>query len=54
MPGDANGDGKVNAADLWIVTAALGTSCFADLNWDGLVDMWDLALVGISLGGRVP
>lgn len=53
-PGDAHGDDAVNVADLRIVAAALGTSHRADLNWDGVVDIWDIALVGINLGRIVP
>ena len=54
IPGDANGDGVVDVADLRGVAAALGTSNAADLNGDGLVDIWDLALVGISFGRGDP
>ena len=50
-PGDANGDGVVNVADLRTVAAALGTSdSTADLNGDGLVDIRDLVLVGMNFG----
>ena len=50
-PGDANGDGVVNVADLRIVAAALGTTHpRADLNNDGIVDIRDLAIVAINLG----
>ena len=50
-PGDANGDGMVNVADLRIVAAALGTSdSIADLNRDGLVDIRDLVLVAVNFG----
>ena len=54
LPGDLNGDGQVNAADLEIVAAALGTypqsDSRADVNGDGVVDILDLAMVVINLG----
>src|SRR5205814_4850856 len=52
LPGDVNGDGYVNDADIAIVQAALGTKLgdpgynpAADLNGDGVVDALDLAMV---------
>ena len=58
LPWDLNQDGVVNAADLRIVAAALGTSPpsdpRADVNNDGVVDIRDLALAAINLGRRGP
>lgn len=46
IPGDINGDGVVNAADLSVMLAAWGSSlAIADLNGDGLVDGNDLGLL---------
>ena len=54
---DLNGDGKVDGADLLIVTAALGTSPpsdgRADVNRDGRVDVRDLAEIGAHFGTLV-
>ena len=45
-PGDLNGDGVVNAADIEAVKQQLSTSdSRADLNGDGTVDISDLAIV---------
>ena len=45
-PGDVNGDGTVNGADLGMLLSAWGTSNpAADLNGDGVVDGADLGLV---------
>ena len=57
MPGDVSGDGKVDTEDLRIVTANLGrivpsANPRADLNLDGLVDIFDLLLVAINFGPR--
>ena len=51
-PGDANGDGVVNTADLIFVRDNWGVlgDASADLNGDGIVDIWDLTLVGRNLG----
>jgi hypothetical protein len=53
MPGDRNGDGKVDCADLAIVKAAFGKSIGqagydprADVNGDGAINIIDLATVG--------
>ncbi|MCC6683054.1 MAG: hypothetical protein IT445_19320 [Phycisphaeraceae bacterium] len=53
-PGDANGDGMVNLADLQILgdnwqsaTANWGT---ADFTWDGLVNLADLQIIGDNWG----
>lgn len=52
IPGDVNGDGKVDCADVAIVKAAFGTSrgqtgydARADVNNDGVVNILDLAFV---------
>jgi len=47
IPGDINGDGSVNGADLAAVLGAWGAcgGCSADLNGDGVVDGGDLAVV---------
>ena len=54
---DLNGDGKVDGADLLIVTVALGTSPpsddRADVNRDGRVDVRDLAEIGAHFGTLV-
>jgi hypothetical protein len=47
LPGDLNGDGIVDGADLGILLGAWGTSGPGDLNGDGVVDGADL---GILLG----
>jgi len=45
VPGDANGDGLVNGADIAIVLGNWGTTGPGDLNDDGVVDGGDLAIV---------
>ena len=46
VPGDLNGDGAVNGADLGVLLAAWGTSTpQADLNADGIVDGSDVGLM---------
>lgn len=47
LPGDLNGDGVVNAADLGLLVAAWGPckGCAADLNGDGVVNAADLGLL---------
>ncbi|MGA1632858.1 MAG: dockerin type I repeat-containing protein, partial [Phycisphaerales bacterium] len=46
IPGDLNGDGIVNAADLNILLAAWGTdSPIADINEDGIVNAADLNIL---------
>ena len=48
VPGDADGDGQVNVADILAVIAAWGTSCnncTEDLDGSGFVDVADLLLV---------
>jgi hypothetical protein len=42
LPGDLNGDGQVNGADLGILLANWGTAGAGDLNSDGTVDGADL------------
>lgn len=49
LPGDVNGDGRVDGADIGLLIGAWGSSNpAADLNGDGVVDGGDL---GILLGG---
>ena len=49
IPGDFNGDGRVDSADLGMLLAAYGdTNSPYDLNDDGVIDSSDL---GILLGG---
>ncbi len=51
--GDANNDGKVDAADRDLVTKALGTNNTEyDLNGDGKVNIVDLAYVNHQIGSR--
>lgn len=55
--GDLNGDGKVTAADLALVTASLGRTgkdLLADVNGDGRVNRADQAIVSYSLGRHLP
>jgi len=60
VPGDADGDLRVTAQDLKIVTSHFGMlvtpglpdDLFGDLNHDGIVDGWDLATVELH-GGEV-
>ena len=56
VPGDADGDGVVDVADLMFVVRNWGVPVDnrADLNWDGTVDIWDLVLVAINLGRGGP
>jgi len=56
IPGDLNGDGRVDCTDIAIVKAAFGTSAGdpkydvrADVNGDGVVDIRDLAYVSQHL-----
>lgn len=56
MPGDANGDGRIDCADIAIVKASFGKRSGqagfdprADINGDGVVDIRDLALVSQKL-----
>ena len=56
MPGDVNGDGKINCADIALVKAAFGTRTgqpgfnpSADVNHDGVVNVLDLAIVSQKL-----
>jgi len=56
MPGDRNGDGKVDCADLTIVKVAFGKSIGqpgydprADVNGDGVINIIDLATVAQAL-----
>jgi hypothetical protein len=56
VPGDVNGDGVVNCADMALVQAAFGTrlgqpgyQASADLNSDGVINIIDLATVARNL-----
>ena len=53
ITGDVNWDGIVNVADLRIVAAALGTPGSAGPGGHGLLDVLDLALVGLNFGQEV-
>lgn len=49
--GDVNGDGKVDASDLTLVTRGFNTQDVAsDINTDGIVDIFDLVEVGRNFG----
>lgn len=56
IPGDTNGDGVVNVADLLAVISAWGpcpappASCPADMNGDGVVNVADLLIVITNWG----
>lgn len=57
LPGDVNRDGVVNTTDLSLAAASFnkrnGESGFnpnADFNGDGLVDIYDLVVVGLNFG----
>lgn len=45
IPGDANGDGTVDATDLGMLLASWGTSGTSDINGDGVIDGADLAIL---------
>jgi hypothetical protein len=56
MPGDVNGDGKINCADIALVKASFGKRTGqpgfnpnADVNHDGVVNVLDLAIVSQKL-----
>jgi len=56
MPGDVNGDGKINCADIALVKASFGKrtgqpgfNSSADVNHDGVVNVLDLAIVSQKL-----
>ena len=52
IPGDLNGDGEVNGADLGLLFAAWGPcpGCPADLNGDGVVNGADVGLMLLAYG----
>lgn len=55
IPGDVNGDGRVNFRDLFAVIRSYGpcgADCPADLNRDGVVDFRDALIVLANLGRR--
>jgi hypothetical protein len=45
VPGDLNGDGSVDGADLGLLLSNWGGSGIGDLSGDGLVDGADLGLL---------
>ena len=56
LPGDVNGDGQINCADIAIVKASFdkrtgqpGFDPSADVNHDGVVNVLDLAIVSQKL-----
>ncbi len=56
LPGDVNGDGQINCADIAVVKAAFnkrtgqpGFNSSADVNHDGVVNVLDLAIVSQKL-----
>jgi len=53
LPGDLNGDGAIDGADLAILLSSWGAcgACVADLNGDGMVDGADLAELLASWSG---
>ena len=57
IPGDVNGDWKLNDADIEYVSARLGQTgkdMSADVNKDGVVDLADLVFVTNALSGTLP
>jgi hypothetical protein len=52
IPGDANGDGVVNVADMIVVIlnwgACSASPCPGDVNGDGVVDVTDLVAVVVG------
>lgn len=59
LPGDANGDGKINIFDVGLVSAhwypgppvgLLGYDLYADMFFDGEVDIFDIAQVSANWG----
>ncbi len=55
LPGDVNGDGVVDSADVALVASRLGVrgANSADVNGDGVVDATDIILVSNALGTTV-
>jgi hypothetical protein len=61
IPGDINGDGKVNLEDLVILAKAYGSTPGAptwnpnaDINGDGVVGSLDLAVLAQHYGQHIP
>jgi len=54
LPGDANGDGRVDLDDLNMVRNNFGTAGPGDVNGDGMVDSDDLNLVRGNFGRTTP
>ena len=53
--GDVTGDQKIDQTDFSKISAALGKSSGdADLNFDGKVDITDIALVHHNMGAKRP
>jgi parallel beta-helix repeat protein len=53
IPGDANGDGKVNILDASVIGLKWGTfDLCADLNNDGKVNILDASIIGLNWGKR--
>ncbi|MBI2934178.1 MAG: hypothetical protein HYY29_01275 [Chloroflexi bacterium] len=54
IPGDLDGNGLVNVADLGLVVSNFNSAppgnLPADINKDGMVDIYDLVSVGINFG----
>ena len=56
LPSDANGDGRVDVADLGILGATYGNSgsmMSADFNGDGKIDVADLGILGANYGRQL-
>ncbi len=54
LPGDANGDGVVNAQDLALISSSwqqTGTNLLPDVNGDGIVNTQDIAIVSSNWMG---
>src|SRR5262249_49565669 len=58
LVGDVNGNGSVNASDVGLVKAQLGTACppkfRADVTGDGNINLSDVALVQSKVGTSLP
>ncbi|RMH26435.1 MAG: hypothetical protein D6693_07235, partial [Planctomycetota bacterium] len=55
LPGDINGDGVVNGADLTFILSAWGTDATRpDVTWDGVIGTADLSYVLNRLGSVAP
>ena len=58
LVGDVNGNGSVNASDVALIKAQLGTACppkfRADVTGDGNINASDVALVHSKVGTSLP